>query len=235
MNYCCYGCGQEGKVAFTSFYKLGLFRCAKSHTQCPAKEQSLKDASRKAMLGIGRDGLIARSRKRLMKMNFVGEDGLTTFQRAAKISADTRRSDDGTYRGAEKTRATKRAAVDANGLDAFDRAGIKTAITRFGHFGGLNKDEKFRAYRRQVIKHTLRQDLTKLKYFERRGAIGKVDDPYHIDHRISVAFGYRNEVPASVIGHLANLQMLPALENNSKGANCSLTLEALMDHISAIS
>ena len=53
----------------------------------------------------------------------------------------------------------------------------------------------------------------------------------HVDHIFSVAEGFRQGVPPEVIGHRANLRMLSAVENKSKGSRCDKTLEQLHEDI----
>ena len=52
---------------------------------------------------------------------------------------------------------------------------------------------------------------------------------YHLDHVYSRKEGFDNNVPAKVIGHWTNLQMLPAKENNGKSSKCHKTKEQLYE------
>ena len=52
---------------------------------------------------------------------------------------------------------------------------------------------------------------------------------YHLDHVYSRKAGFDNNVPAEVIGHWTNLQMLPAKINNGKGPVCDKTLQQLLE------
>lgn len=51
---------------------------------------------------------------------------------------------------------------------------------------------------------------------------------YHVDHKFSVWDAWRANLPESVVNHPANLQILEAKKNSSKGAKSSLTLDELM-------
>ena len=51
------------------------------------------------------------------------------------------------------------------------------------------------------------------------------------DHRVSVKFGFDNQVDPEVIGHLANCEFLPVKANLAKSSSCSLTLKELREEI----
>lgn len=54
---------------------------------------------------------------------------------------------------------------------------------------------------------------------------------YTIDHRVSINYGWKYQVPVRIIAHPANLQMLSAIKNAAKGAKSSITLEELNKEI----
>jgi len=41
-----------------------------------------------------------------------------------------------------------------------------------------------------------------------------------IDHKISLDYGFKNNIPAEVIAHVSNLHFIPACENKEKGTKC---------------
>ena len=51
----------------------------------------------------------------------------------------------------------------------------------------------------------------------------------HLDHIYSQKAGFDNNVPPEVVGHWTNLRLLPAKENNGKGARCDKTIEKLYE------
>lgn len=169
--------------------------------------------------------------KRNIAMQTADKSGLSGFAKASRKTAQTRRLHDGTFKGADKTRNTRRSDLDENGLNSYQRSAIKAAITKYGSFGDLNKSKQFRRYRNQVLKITMSQPLNRLSDFEKRGAVGRCGDPHHIDHIVSVAFGFTNHVDPNIIGNIMNLRMLPAKENQAKGAKCDMTLEHLLSKI----
>lgn len=48
------------------------------------------------------------------------------------------------------------------------------------------------------------------------------------DHKISVNYGYRNNIDPKIISHPANCEIMQHRKNNSKNSECSITLEQLL-------
>lgn len=130
---------------------------------------------------------------------------------------------------ANKTKETKRKTIDENGNDLYRAGAIKTAITRFGKYLGTENKTEFEWYKVQVTLITAKQPLHLLENIKRRAAYGKSDDPYQLDHRFSIIDGFIENIPPYIIGHIVNLQMLPARENSSKGSRSSISKEELID------
>jgi len=101
--------------------------------------------------------------------------------------------------------------------EAMIRAGIATPI---------EDRDAFQEYRNKVSLESSRYDLTKLDNFDKRGPKG-----YHLDHKYSVFEGFKNNVPAEIIGHICNLEMIPFNHNTSKGSKCSVSLSFLKESI----
>lgn len=55
---------------------------------------------------------------------------------------------------------------------------------------------------------------------------------FHVDHKFSILDAWNAKLPASIVNHPANLQILEAKLNTSKGSKSSLTLDELMRLIS---
>lgn len=77
---------------------------------------------------------------------------------------------------------------------------------------------EFKKYRRKVYYWTEKNNLTQLENHKKRSKTG-----YSLDHKYSVAEGFRNNVPPKVIATLGNLQFIPVKENSSKGTQCLLS------------
>ena len=58
---------------------------------------------------------------------------------------------------------------------------------------------------------------------------------YHVDHKLSVFDAWKAGLSESVVNHPANLQILEAKQNSSKGAKSSITVEELLKLINLIS
>lgn len=85
---------------------------------------------------------------------------------------------------------------------------------------------EFQDYRRKVDHFTRMQLIEQLANYEKRGE-------YHLDHKFSVAEGFRQGIPPEVIGNIVNLEFIPAIENVRKQSNCSIDKEALLLEYSA--
>lgn len=54
---------------------------------------------------------------------------------------------------------------------------------------------------------------------------------YHLDHKISITYGFINNIDPSIIGHKCNLEILYYKDNLIKGTKCSLSLDELLNRI----
>jgi hypothetical protein len=55
---------------------------------------------------------------------------------------------------------------------------------------------------------------------------------WHLDHRVSIAYGFENDVDVEVISHWKNLEVIHHSVNESKFVDCSITLDKLVEEIS---
>ena len=71
------------------------------------------------------------------------------------------------------------------------------------------------------------------KIFRRFGEIVNPDGVirYHLDHMVSIRFGFDNNIPPEIISHVSNLCMLEESKNISKGFDCSITIDELYKRI----
>lgn len=88
--------------------------------------------------------------------------------------------------------------------------------------------EDLERYISLVWYETKKNDLTILENFDKRGRIDLNADAYHLDHKYSICVGYLNNISPKIIGNIVNLEMLPALDNIRKRANCSISLDDLL-------
>ena len=92
----------------------------------------------------------------------------------------------------------------------------------------LQKD--FELYHMAVSKFT-NQALTDgvIHNLNQRGRLDLNPQAWHLDHIVSIFVGFKNNVPAHIIGSACNLRMIPARQNCSKGARCDIQVEHLLD------
>lgn len=70
-------------------------------------------------------------------------------------------------------------------------------------------------YKKRVWKLTEQNDLSVLEHFEKRGF-----KDYHLDHKVSIYYGFKNGIPEEYIAHISNLRMIPYKDNTDKGVDC---------------
>jgi hypothetical protein len=71
-------------------------------------------------------------------------------------------------------------------------------------------------YKNEVWRITNQQPLFLLENFDKRGQSG-IEGAYQIDHMYSILKGFKSQIPPALIGDIKNLQMLPWLDNLTKG------------------
>lgn len=54
---------------------------------------------------------------------------------------------------------------------------------------------------------------------------------YHLDHKVSIAYGFENNIPTYIIGHYKNLEVIHHSQNESKFIHNSITIEELLAEI----
>lgn len=77
---------------------------------------------------------------------------------------------------------------------------------------------------RKLSEKTFREE-----FFEFRDYRG---DVFELDHMLSIREGFEQDVPVEVMSDLANLQLISAKANRSKGGKSSLTFSELVERIS---
>jgi hypothetical protein len=76
----------------------------------------------------------------------------------------------------------------------------------------LCEKKLWQKYRRLVWKITEKQNLRKLKDYNKRAFTG-----YHLDHKVSIWYGYKNKLDPQLIGSIDNLEFIPHRDNMRKG------------------
>lgn len=88
--------------------------------------------------------------------------------------------------------------------------------------------DEYYKYELMVLKITRQQPINTLSNYNKRGNSG-VDGAYHLDHKFSIIEGFKNNVKPEIIGNIKNLEFISWEENLKKRANCSITLEELIN------
>jgi hypothetical protein len=61
--------------------------------------------------------------------------------------------------------------------------------------------------------------------------INKRSRKFHLDHKVSICYGYNNDISPFVIGSIYNLKIIPASVNTSKQENCSMCVDKLIEMV----
>lgn len=77
----------------------------------------------------------------------------------------------------------------------------------------------FKAYKRLAWKLT-EQNASNLKGIELRGF-----KSFHIDHKISIFYAFKNNISAENVAHISNLRMIFHKDNLDKGMKCHIDEE----------
>lgn len=91
-----------------------------------------------------------------------------------------------------------------------------------------DKDAK-RKYYSSVRSFTLKnfkQQIKELPNFELSGKMG-IKGAYQLDHKVSIKYGFENNIPPEIVGHICNLEMIPWEQNRQKDSRNSVDLETL--------
>lgn len=142
------------------------------------------------------------------RLNDIDDNGLNSFERVVQ----NRLND-----------------IDDNGLNSYQRAGEKTKETNIKNGRWIPDEEKtdFEIYYSEVWKYTRRQNINNLENIEKRGHANK--GLYHLDHKFSIFEGFKQLIPAKIIGSICNLEMVVGRNNLAKGRKCSISEEKLIE------
>lgn len=81
---------------------------------------------------------------------------------------------------------------------------------------------EYEKYSREVWKVTISQPLEYIENYDLRGK------DYHLDHKFSIAEGFRQGISSKIIGNIVNLEILPSRENILKSDSCSIDKQTLL-------
>ena len=78
-------------------------------------------------------------------------------------------------------------------------------------------DDKSRSQYYNRVKYITEQNAHNVDGINLRGV------SHQLDHMISIAYGFDNNIPPEHIAHTHNLQVIPSFSNRSKGRNNTIT------------
>jgi hypothetical protein len=93
----------------------------------------------------------------------------------------------------------------------------------------IEDQQRFSAYTNKVRRLTEKVDKTSVVGIESRGVKN------HLDHRYSILRGFLDNVPAEMLSHPYNLEIIPCTDNLEKASSCSVKLEDLVKVTSILS
>ena len=103
---------------------------------------------------------------------------------------------------------------------------IRQTNERLGNWITESEVKNFKNYARLVWRYTNANELSVLKNIKKRG---RSTNEYHLDHKYSIFQGFKDNIPAKIIGNICNLEMLKSGQNLSKNKKCSISKETLIE------
>jgi hypothetical protein len=132
---------------------------------------------------------------------------------------------------------TKRPISDSSRMGRYDRTGSnhpyyksKCKKTGMSYEEFRNTIDAFFKYKSKVHNLTKKQPLSELDNYEKRGRAGRVG-AYHLDHIISIKYGFDNNIDPEIIAHICNLKFITWEENYSKRTKSGMTVDTLINKI----
>lgn len=107
-----------------------------------------------------------------------------------------------------------------------NNAAKRTSTMRTNRGVNMSEREKYRNDVWSETKKSWRQHKDKIPNVIRRGR------EWHLDHKLSIEYGYLNNVDPKIIGHWRNFEIIKASENYAKHNRSSISLDELLAAIS---
>lgn len=119
--------------------------------------------------------------------------------------------------------------IDENGNNFYDRRTLQNYES--GFWTKPEDKDDLEHYRTKVFKvmYKFKDEISKLENFEKRGCANQ--GKYHLDHKLSIIEGFKQNIPPYIIGNINNLEMILGRNNLSKGRKCSINLDDLVNMI----
>ena len=196
------------------------------------------EVSLKERLGAIWQGITERPKCKICQSNVLFEErGRPRYLSVCSKGCKDRLRFLSTGEGGRKASAAKRhiklAATDSAGVTGYQRMYLKSLTTKVksGMYVPPSSKSALQRYRSECMKITKSNNLSLIENIDKRKSTGALGG-YHLDHKVSISFGFKNNVDPKIIGHICNLEMIPWEENLKKNLNCSISVEQLRDQIS---
>jgi len=161
-----------------------------------------------------------------------GEEGTKRYEEKNKKIAGTKENFKKWYGDKWLDKWNKKIKSNCVSLTAFkERYGVEEGERRFNNYIAKMRDtlenkkiwvkredkSLYAQYHSRVQSATKNNNLNILKDSDKRGTSVSSNNPYHLDHIISIKQGFENNILPYIIGSISNLQFITEKENTSKG------------------
>ena len=230
VNNTCYLCGCQAHFISVNSKK---FRCVEKITQCPGFVKKAEESRQKNMpLDQRRAHMKNMSQKGNAVLKYLHDNKEWLAEKSQKISQSVKRR--GGHSGTKNpmfgkkhsTKSLELLSIRANNrnMECYARA----TKTKIANGIAIPKEQKteWELYKEQVLNYTYKSWQ---HHEDKINPLGLPRGPeYELDHKFSIAEGFKQNVRAHIIGHYTNLELLPKSINRSKRMKCSITLEELI-------
>lgn len=233
VNNTCFCCGSQ---AFYISYNSKKMRCVEKITQCPGfikKAQESRNNNTTPEQRKSHMKLMSEKGNAVLKQLHTNSDWLAnkgrTISEAVKLRGGHSGENNPMYNKTHSNEAKQKQSAKA--IKRNPSCYIEATYTKIKNGIAIPKELKteWELYREQVFNHTYKswshyQNKINPHNLE-RGA------DYELDHKFSITEGFKQNVSPEIIGHYANLELLPKFDNRSKRIRCSIALTELNELI----
>lgn len=93
----------------------------------------------------------------------------------------------------------------------------------------IDQKSKFIYYKQRVDEVTKRQPIDILENSDKRGPSGQTGK-FHLDHIISIRYGFENGIDPDIIGDIKNLRFIPWKQNLKKSSKHTTESAEMMQY-----
>jgi len=229
----CFYCGKQATWVSVN---TKIFRCLEKITQCPGHIEKAEAARKRNTTSETRKNHMKRmSINGNKKLKELHTDLSWVSAKGEKISEALRKR--GGHSGKNnpmfgKTHTSSAKKAQSNKASNRDHNSYKKATeTKIKRGIAVPKESKsdWEFYREQVTNFT---SLSWKFYQHLINPAGLIrGKEYELDHMFSITEGFLQEIPPEIIGHFANLELIPKETNRTKRTKCSITKEELYEAV----